>query len=145
MPPPDTTPQTDPGLAEGPRKRRPTERVTENGDPLVRKKARIITASGNIKSSTKVTNAARRLTTSDVPKRAPRTHARPVHANRIPEVVAGSDDEFDSNQVDTGHEADETNNSINVDEEPEVEDDVTELSTCCVHLFGAGISMLIRQ
>lgn len=31
---------SDPNLVLGPRKRRPTERLLENGDPLVRKKAR---------------------------------------------------------------------------------------------------------
>ena len=31
---------SDPNIVIGPRKRRPTERVLENGDPLVRKKAR---------------------------------------------------------------------------------------------------------
>ena len=37
MPP---TPQNDPDVVDGPRKRRPSERVTENGDPLVQKKAK---------------------------------------------------------------------------------------------------------
>jgi hypothetical protein len=32
---------SDPNIVQGPRKRRPTERVLENGDPLARKKAKV--------------------------------------------------------------------------------------------------------
>ncbi|KAH9166197.1 hypothetical protein EDB89DRAFT_2076115 [Lactarius sanguifluus] len=35
-----TTSNTNTDIVQGPRKRRPTERVTENGDPLARKKAK---------------------------------------------------------------------------------------------------------
>lgn len=79
MPPsPNTAPQTDPNLAEGPRKRRPTERVIENGDPLVRKRARVATASENKKVSTKVKTVSQQVAISkDVPVRAPHAHLGP--------------------------------------------------------------------
>jgi hypothetical protein len=137
-PPPSTTPQTNTDLVEGPHKRRLTERVTDNGDPLARKKARIITASGNSKSksSTKATTVARRIAVEVVPERSPHPHPR---LDQILEAADDTDDKLDSIPVSTpGLEASETNNSINgddEDEEPEKEDDITELSMCHVYLF----------
>ena len=57
---------SDPNLAVGPRKRRPTERVLENGGPLVRKKAT---------KNTKLDNHT--LSTSSTPAPTPLAHSMP--------------------------------------------------------------------
>ena len=54
-----STTRTDPNIIEGQWKRRPTERATENGDLLARKKARITTARGvvNLQNGRQLPNA----------------------------------------------------------------------------------------
>ena len=77
-----STTQTDPNIIEGQWKRRPTERATENGDLLARKKARITTASGGGKS-TKWKAVTQRISTEDVSDIPHPEHCAPVRLLKI--------------------------------------------------------------
>lgn len=130
--PPDTTVQTDPNITEGPRKRRPTERVTENGDPLA-KKARIAAAHRNRKSAKVKTVTQRAIEDDhDSPPPPPRPCPQPIRANRLPEATESSDDAL--SRVGTVDSIPAKSISSDSDEEPEVEDDITEMSMSSIHL-----------
>lgn len=119
------------------RKRRPTERVTENGDPLARKRARPLPGNGrlstnatDVANTTNTAAVAQRASVEDAPRPTPRP--RPVHSDQMAEA-ADSDDEPDSprpeaieiNDISSGDENDQTKK----------EDDLTELGVYSIHLF----------
>lgn len=148
MPPPPNTTRTNLEMDEGRlgRKRRPTERVTENGDPLARKRPRPIAR--NRTSTSNTTGTVNEETAANVARRAPVGDARTPTPLRDPRPDGGDPGPMSnaasntaSNTADSADEesnrgsprpeepkAIEINDSSN--EEPE-EDDITELSMCC--------------
>ncbi|KAF8960089.1 hypothetical protein BDZ97DRAFT_1761045 [Flammula alnicola] len=97
---PDTTSQPHPDVINGPRKRRPSERVTKNGDPLAQKKAKTTFATtkkpAGRPSASKAPNKAtssRNASIEDVPEPVPAPLVQPRHPQRILEASNGSDDD----------------------------------------------------
>lgn len=132
--------QNNPDVIDGPRKRRPSERVTDNGDPLVQKKTKTGKAahavkkpSGKKSSSTKSaakSSQTRRASVEDLPEPAPAPRPQPRHPNHILEAADGSDDGEDDEEMPglAPIEIDDTEDEGETSEE-EPEDDETELRT----------------
>jgi hypothetical protein len=120
-------------MVDGPCKRRPTERVTENGDPLVQKKAKTASTNTKITSSTtaqtKGTAGATTLSChasiEDVVDPAPAPGSQPRHPGRILEAADGADDHDGTfgmpNLIDI-EDSDDDDNDDNEDSEPEDDD-----------------------
>src|ERR1700674_3809203 len=72
----------------GPRKRRPSERVTQNGDPLSRKKVK-----STKKVAPKAAQVNQRASVEGVAEPAPPICSQPLNPNRILEASDGSDDD----------------------------------------------------
>ena len=132
---------------DGPRKRCPTKRVIENGDPLAHKKAKLASttrdvqkSSGHkaptIKSATK-TSKIHIAFVENISEPAPPLRAQPRNPNRILEAADGSDDDIpgvapleedDNDDPDMPHlEAVEEDSDDESDNEEEPEDDEDEL------------------
>ena len=125
-----------PDIVEGPRKRRPTERVTDNGDPLVQKRPKTTSSTANLKATTTrttsaastTTNAAglkmaigptslsRRASAKDLFEPTPARRPQPRISSRIIEAVDGSDDAHDEDTIDMP-------DLIDVDSDGEDDDD----------------------
>ena len=145
-------------MVDGPRKRRPTERVTDNGDPLVLKKAKTASIAKTTVQATKTTTTAttfsRRASIEDVaePTAAPRP--QPHHPSRILEATDGSDDDDDDDTRGMPEledvEADEED-SEDKSEDDEPEDDEAELGkstyTICqnIQLISHFIARLMKR
>jgi hypothetical protein len=136
-PPPDTV--------DGPRKRRPTEHVTENGDPLIQKKAKTMVTT-NVKSSstakvtsttTKATTLDRRASLQDVAEPTPVPGPQPHHSSRILEAADGSDDDDDTMGMPPLEdiEADDSDDEEDDDNKTEPEDDEAELGKSSYTIF----------
>ena len=119
----------DPDIVEGPRKRRPTERVLENGDPLSNKRS---------KTSNK-SSVDRRASIEDVEEPAPPPRSCPRDPTRILEHSDGSDDAANisvslpglvSTEASSAESTD--NEDSDDDDEPELIDDTEELRMCPV-------------
>jgi hypothetical protein len=87
-----TTSQNPLDIIDGPRKRQPTKRVTENGDTLANKRAKTSAAARTSKVST-VSNNSHRASVEDVLE--PALPSRPqLHlAERVLKAADGSDDD----------------------------------------------------
>jgi len=119
-------------MVDGPRKRRPTEHVTENGDPLVQKKAKTVkTVSTNTKITSSITTLSRRASIEDVVDPTPAPGSQPRHPDRILEAADGADDHDDTfgmpNLIDIEDSDDEEEEEGKEDEDSEPEDDDAEL------------------
>ena len=118
-------------MVDGPCKCRPTERVTENGDPLVQKKAKTVkTASTNTKITSSTTTLSRRASIKDVVDPTPAPGSQPRHPDRILEAADGTDDHDDTfgmpNLIDV-EDSDDEDEEEEEDEDSEPEDDDAEL------------------
>ena len=132
-----------PHTVVGPRKRRPSERVTQNGDPLSRKKVKISTAesqkSDNRVSTKKVApkgaHVDRHASVEDVAEPPPSARSQPRDPNRILEASDGSDDDHDDDifidmpELEVPEDDDDSDSD---DDEPVLIDDVSELGRCFV-------------
>jgi len=153
---PPPLPNNPPDVVDGPRKRRPTERVTNNGDPLVQKKARTTSSTVNLNlkatstgttatsttkkataTSVKTTSFSRRASFEDIAEPAPAPPSQPRNTARILEAADGSDD--DHIDAYTGmpelidvEESDDEDDDEDDDEEDEPEDDDAELGKSSV-------------
>ncbi len=147
-----------PDTVDGPRKRRPTERVTENGDPLVQKKARTTntkstpTARVTSKSTiTKATTLDRRASIEDVAEPTPVAGPQPHHSSRILEAADGSDDDDDTRGMPGLEDIEAENSDDKEGEETEPEDDEAELGklnyTICqsIQLIWQFIARLMKR
>ncbi len=121
-------------VVDGPRKRRPTERVTENGDPLVQKKAKTMTfgpqkvISANTKTtSTQTTKAtlSRRASIEDAVEPTPAPGPQPRHPARILEAADDSDGGHNDFDIDMPELIDIEDDDEEADEDDE--DDEAEL------------------
>ena len=146
--PPDNIPD----VVDGPRKRRPTERVTDNGDPLVQKKAKTTSSTATLKATStkttstgttkagvktsrtlKSTSLSRHATCKDVVEPVPASRPQPLNPARILVATDGSDNGHDNgtteliNGEDNGEKEKE-----HEDEESEPEDDEAELGKLLV-------------
>jgi hypothetical protein len=121
----------DPDIVDGPRKRRPTERVLENGDPLSHKRSK--TTTGN-KSTASV---HRRVSVEDFEEPAPAPRNHPRNPSHILEASDGSDDAANVPKSDmptlepieasSTESTDDEDSDESDDDEPELIDDTTEL------------------
>ncbi|PPQ81292.1 hypothetical protein CVT26_015194 [Gymnopilus dilepis] len=139
--PPASQSNTD--VVDGPRKRRPSERVTENGDPLVQKKAKtannsslphaVKTTSGK-KASTKASSQVHRATVEDIPEPPPVSRPQPQQPNRILEAADGSDEDIEMvnlpglEPVSDEDEDEEADEEVEGDSDVDDEDDEAELA-----------------
>jgi len=119
-------------IIDGPRKRRPTERVLENGDPLSHKRTKTTSS----KSTSSVIN--RRASVEDFEEPAPPSRSHPRDPTRILKASDGSDDAANIPESDmpglapTEASSDEsTNEDTDDDDEPELIDDTAELGVSC--------------
>jgi len=132
-----TTP-SEPASTIGPHKRCPTECVTDNGDPLVQKKAKMASANANTSSatatSTKTTkkstrtsdsSLSRRASVEDVEELTPTPGSRPHHPIRILEAADGSDDDEDCVDMPLLEPIDVED--LDDEDDEEIEDDNAEL------------------
>jgi len=136
-----------PDTVVGPRKRRPSERVTQNGDPLSRKKVKKTTTVESQKSHNRIStkkvalkgaNVNRRASVEDVTEPPPPARSQPQNPNRILEASDGRDDNDDDDfigmpQLEVAEDDDDSDSEDEEDEddeEPELVDDVSELSEC---------------
>jgi len=136
LPPPDNIPD----VVGGPRKHHPTERVTENGDPLVQKKAKttsstatlkatstMTTSTGTTKASVKTTRAikstslSRHATCKDAVEPAPTSRPQPLNPARILEATDGSDDDMPE-LINSEDNSDKEKKDENEQAEPEDDD-----------------------
>jgi hypothetical protein len=118
---------SNPDIIDRPHKRHPTDRVTENGDPLVHKKAKTAATtsgtSGNNaptpagRSSANNPSMTRRASVEDISESAPTPRAQPHNPNHILEAADGSDDDADMPGL-----ADESGKDSDHEEEPEDDD-----------------------
>jgi hypothetical protein len=142
---PTTPSETAPHDTIGPRKRRPTERVTDNGDPLVQKKAKTASANANTSSvtatSTKSTkkstmtsdsSLSRRASVEDVEELTPTPGPQPHHPGRILEAADGSDDDKDCVDMPPLEPIDVEDSDDEDDEENEDDDAELGMSTSSV-------------
>lgn len=155
---PPSLPNDIPDVVDGPRKRRPTERVTENGDPLVQKKAKTASSTVNLKAAstrttsststttkatgvktTKSTSRSRRASFEDIVEPAPAVRSQPRNPVRILEAADGSDDHNDDYagmpvliDIDEGDDEDEEDEEDEDKPEDEPEDDDAELGNLLV-------------
>ncbi|KAH9015580.1 hypothetical protein EDB84DRAFT_1443392 [Lactarius hengduanensis] len=124
------------GIIQGPRKRRPTERVTENGDPLAKKAKRTPRTSVNARA----VHVTPQTSVEDVPNPTRRPQHLPPRRHQSSGAADSSDEEADTTgsrmqsmvdpiEVSSGDERSDDS------DEPEVEDDISELSKLGVHLF----------
>ncbi|KAH9013389.1 hypothetical protein EDB85DRAFT_1890085 [Lactarius pseudohatsudake] len=131
MPPPQ-----DPNLnvTEGPRKRRPTERVTENGDPLAGKRRRL--TSGNrrapVDDAPEPTHRPRPkpVRPQQTQKTADNSNNEPVDLQRVRETADSSSDEAnpDRPRAETVNDSDNSDKDEEPIQEVEPEDDEDELA-----------------
>jgi hypothetical protein len=133
-----------PDTVVGPRKRRPTERVTQNGDPLSRKKVKKTTTVESQKSYDRIStkkvalkgaNVNQRASVEDVTEPPPPARLQPQNPNRILEASDGSDDNDDNDfidmpQLEVAEDDDDSDSEDEEDEEPELVDDISELGEC---------------
>lgn len=147
-----------PDTVDGPRKCCPTERVTENGDPLVQKKARTTntkstpTARVTSKSTiTKATTLDRRASIEDVAEPTPVAGPQPHHSSRILEAADGSDNDNDTRGMPGLEDIEAENSDDKEGEETEPEDDEAELGklnyTICqsIQLIWQFIARLMKR
>lgn len=130
--------QNNPDIVDGPRKRRPSERVTENGDPHSHKKAKTTaSATQNPRNKpaaknnvTRPTPVNRQASVEDVPEPAPAPRPQPHHPARILESSDGSDDGVETTGMPGLIELDDDDDDNSEDEGDEPEDDEAELGKC---------------
>ena len=140
-PPPDTI--------DGPHKHRPTERVTENGDPLVQKKVKtMVTMSTTTAKVTSTTTKATTLDCSsieDVAKPTSVPGPQLHHSSCILEAADGSDDNNDTMGMPPLEdiEADDSDDSDDNDKETEPEDDEAELGKSS-HTIFENIQLILQ-
>jgi hypothetical protein len=120
---------------EGSRKRKPTKRATENGDPLARKRPKTTLATTTTASTQSGTNPAT-LSNSVVAASAspPCGQSRASRAQHsTPEVEDKSDGDAasETEPIDVGSDSD--SDSVQV-----IEDDDSELGECCVWFPGSA-------
>ncbi len=125
-------PTPPPDMVDGPRKCQPTERITDNGDPLVQKKtkmAKTATTTKTTKTTTTATTFSHRASIKDVAEPAAAAGPQPCHSSRILEATDGSDNDEDTRGKpeleDVEADEDEEEDKENENEEPE--DDEAEL------------------
>ena len=137
LPPPDNIPDV---VVGGPRKRRPTERVTENGDPLVQKKAKMTSSTATLKATStkttstgttkagvkttwaiKSTSLSHHATCKDAVKPAPTSRPQPLNPARILEAADGSDDDMPE-LINSEDNSDKEKKDENEQAEPEDDD-----------------------
>jgi hypothetical protein len=119
-----TTSQNPPDIIDGPRKRQPSKRVTENGDIHTNKKAK--TSAAMKKSLGTLSDDARRASVENVPEPVMISHSQPLHANRVLEAADGSDDDADDDDM-PGLEDIEDDEDDEDEDEDQPEDDEAEL------------------
>ena len=131
-------------MVVGPCKRRPSEHVTQNGNPLSRKKVKKTTVesqkSDNRVSTKKVAlkgaHVNRRASVEDVTEPPPPACSQPQDPNRILEASDGSNDNDDDDifidkpQLEVAEDDNESDLEDEDDDEPELVDDVSELGEC---------------
>ena len=126
-----------PDTVDGPRKHRPTEHVTQNGDPLIQKKVKT-TVMTNVKSTStakitsttmKATTLDRRASIEDVAEPTSVSGPQPHHSSRILEAADGSDDDDDTTGMPALEDIDPDDDNDEEDdkEDTEPEDDEAQL------------------
>ena len=157
---PPSLPNDMPDIVEGPRKRRPTEHVTNNGDPLVQKRPKTTSSTVNLKATSTTTTSATSTTTNaaglkmaigptslshcasaaDLVEPTPARCPQPCIPSRIIEAVDSSDDIHDEEtidmpdliNIDSDDEDDDEGDDEAEEGEDEPEDDETELGKLLV-------------
>jgi len=139
----------DPNIIDGPRKRRPTDRLLENGDPLSHKKTKTTSTT----STSSVINRWASVEDFEEPASASRSH--PHDPTRILEASDGSDDAINIPESDMPGLApteDSSNESTNEDSdddeddnEPELVDDITELGMCSISVQDQRTNIFARK
>src|SRR5258705_2629786 len=91
-----STISSNPDIVDGPRKRLPSKRVTENGDLLSNKKVKISNVAKKTSNGTAASakSVSRRASIEDIPEPAAAPHPQP-QAGRILEAADGTDDSDD--------------------------------------------------
>jgi hypothetical protein len=126
-------------IVDGPRKRHPTKRVTENSDPHIQKKAktRVTKSTSTAKvtsTTTKATTLEHRASIEDVAEPNPVIGPQLHHSSRVLEAADGSDDNHDTKGMPPREEIDsEDKDNTNQDTEPE--DDDAELGKSSYTIF----------
>jgi hypothetical protein len=85
--------QNPPGIIDGPRKRQPSKRVTENGDHHTNKKAKTTEAIKILPKVSTVSNNSRRASVQDIPEPVTASYPQPRLADHVLEAADGSDDD----------------------------------------------------
>jgi hypothetical protein len=117
-------------IINGPRKRQPSKRVTENGDTRTNKKAKNSVATKNSLIDVSASNNSRRASVQDVPEPVVIPPSQPLRANRILEAADGSDDDSDDDNGMPGLE------DVEDDDEDDDEDpDQDEAELCMISSF----------
>ena len=156
---PPPLPNNPPDVVDGPRKRRPTERVTGNGDPLVQKKARTTSSTVNLKAmstrttaSTSTTKKAtatgvktmslsRRASFEDIAEPAPAPPSQPCNTARILEAADSSDDDHNDDYTGMPQLIDvEESDDEDEEDEDEPEDNDTDLVSPRLHLSNISVN-----
>ena len=129
---------TDPDIVQGPRKRRPTERVIENGDPLARKKVR--TTSGTTVNARAIP-ATPQAFIEEIPDITSRLQHLPPCARQSSGAPHSSEDssithtQSTMDVIEVNTSSDDNSDDKQSDDEPEAEDDISELSKIGVHSY----------
>lgn len=133
MPPPRTSApsQPDSNIVVGPRKRRPPAYFAENGDPLVaRKKARQVSGEPTKAKSVSAEEEAREEVSG-----TPQPPHRPLLIPADQSLRGNSDAPSHSSTPKSTDSNTTLSDESEHDDEPEAEDDITELSMSFVPLF----------
>src|SRR5260221_5075309 len=99
---------SDPNIVMGPRKRRPTERLLDNGDPLVRKKARNKGIPDNHTLSSMPPPARPTSRPRQAANSTGSTHGDDTTSDGAEAIVAGVDDKEESHGGDGSDEGEAT-------------------------------------
>jgi len=133
-------PDPPPDIVDGPRKRHPTKRVTENSDPLIQKKAKTgVTKSAStakVNSTTTKAMLDRRASIKDVAEPTSVPSPQPHHSSRILEAADGSDDNHGTMSMPPHEEigANDSDDKEDTNKDTKPEDDDAELgkSSCTI-------------
>jgi len=117
--------QNPPGIIDGPQKRQPSKRVTENDDHHTNKKAKTTEA---IKILPKVSTVSRRASVQDIPEPVTASYPQPRLADRVLEAADSGDDDDLIGMPGLEDIEDDDDDS---DDDDDPEDDEAELSMFC--------------